>query len=162
MPTLSQLLRDFAWASQAAYLDFTGLSRSTPRDQISARLQSSALAPHNRFSETQADLFLGIQGSAGYAFQHQTPNDSYGFSASVFKSSSANEYTIAIRGTEFEPISQFISTATDLLDADFIGVVLQGAAKKQLFSAYRYYKQLITPEGQQVRYSVQEQTLLAE
>jgi hypothetical protein len=97
-------------------------------------------------------VLLGIPGGVGYAIQHHTPNDSYGFSASVFKSSSANEYTIAIRGTEF-----FDDFTSDLLDAGAIGIALQGAAKKQLFSAYRYYKQLITPEGQQVHYTLQEQ-----
>lgn len=95
MASAMEALRKFAWASQAAYLDLLGLGRDSQPDQISTRLQQSTRAQHNRFARTQADVFAGLRGDATGLLQHHTPNDSYGFSATVFKAPAGNEYTIA-------------------------------------------------------------------
>lgn len=114
MSTSPTFLRDLAWLSQASYLDFTGLDKNSTQALVAARLQNSTLAQRNRFTAEQASTLLGISGGPAYSFQHYAPDDSYGFSASVFKSSSGNEYTIAIRGTEFE-LSQPFAAVKDLL-----------------------------------------------
>jgi len=149
-----------SWLSQAAYLDFTGRTRLTPVGEIDQILRTSTFNLGNRFAARQSEQLLGLRTSAdptdGFAFVDHLPNTSAGFSATVFKSNGANEYTIAIRGTELSSLS------ADVLNADILGIALRGRAGDQLISAYRFYKQLITTSGQQVQYSSAELDKLAE
>ncbi|CAG1021438.1 partial RTX-I toxin determinant A from serotypes 1/9, partial [Methylococcales bacterium] len=73
---------------------------------------------------------------------------SSGFSATLFKNTQTGEYVFANRGTEPE--------VNDLAYADAWGIVIQGMASSQIIDMYRFYKQLITPQGQHVVYSVDE------
>ena len=150
--TIKQLLNS-CWMSQASYLNFTGLAQN---DQQALRndLQNSTINASNIFTTAQAAVFTDL--ASGFGFTSYRPNDSSGFSATVFKANSAlNDYTIAVRGTE-----PFGNPIADLINADVLGVGLQGAAYDQAISAYRYYKQLTTTNGHQVSYTAAELTKL--
>jgi len=139
--------------AQAAYLNLSGLPADVSSDQLQARLRSSSINPSNVLSESQARVF-SLEGE-GIALKSQQLNDSAGFSATVFKKSASNSFTIAIRGTETSG-SQFLS---DVLNADVLGVVLAGRARQQVVQAYRYYRQLTTISA--VTYSTSELESLA-
>lgn len=143
--TIKQLL-DFSWMSQASYLDLTGLVPNDPR--LAAYLKTGTINADKIFSAGQATAFT--TPTNGFGFINYTPNDAAGFSATVFKANGAtNDYTIAVRGTE----PSYMGVVTDLLNADVLGVALQGAAYEQAISAYRYYKQLTAANGRQISYS---------
>jgi hypothetical protein len=157
--TIKQLT-NYAWMSQASYLDFDGLSPNALPGQIEDKLTNTrSINAHNIFTSAQAALFTGSNTSDptdGFSFVSYAPNYlNTGFSATVFKSNADNSYTIAVRGTEPE-----ISLSGDLFRADALGVVLQGKALEQLFVGYRYYKQL-TATGSTASYSQQELTAMA-
>jgi len=144
----SRALRNYAWLSQAAYLDLSGLGAGG----LSDRLEDSAINADKEFAHAQALEFT--DPSTGYSFQAYSPNDDTGFAATVFKSSSDNSYTIAVRGTEGGIFG------TDIFDADLLGVVLSGRARDQVVQAYRYFKELITYANDSVTYSTQELEVL--
>lgn len=78
----------------------------------------------------------------GNAYKPNGPNNfsgGAGFSATVFKSNTGAQYTIAVRGTEFA--ASF--NQQDIIE-DALGVALAGKAVNQVIAAYRYYKQLTT------------------
>ena len=108
------------------------------------------------FSTKEAERFLGTvsdphsSSPQGAELRHHQPNDSTGFSASVFFDRSQNKHVLSIRGTE--------DLADVLEDVRRIGV--QGFAGDQLVSLYRYYKKLTTAPGQPVSYSDAEVGLL--
>ena len=139
MTTNYQTLVDFAWMSQASYLDLQGFSASTPAISLQTRLRESALGSANQFAEQQAVSFT--DPTKGYRVQHQQANDGNGFSATVFSSNASGQYSIAVRGTE--PFEQF---GVDLYSAD-VGIFFSGKARSQVFAAYRYYKKLIDTGG---------------
>ena len=146
--TTKQLL-NYSWMSQAAYLDFSGLSNSTSATIVQGRLTASPINAANNFATEQAKNFLGldtVDPTDGYSFISQLPNTTNGTSMAVFKNNDVTNgsYTLAIRGTE--PTAQLF---TDLLQ-DIFGVVLAGKAKVQLIEAFRYYKQITTAGGQVV------------
>ncbi|MDD4929755.1 MAG: lipase family protein [Gallionella sp.] len=124
-------------------------------------LDCALMAGDKLFAPTQATAFT--DPANGYSFISYKPNDWTGFSATVFKSNSAaNDYTIAVRGTEPTFLQNLTGAIADLLNTDAISVSLQGAAYEQVISAYRYYKQLVTPPGTQVSYSQAEKDKLCE
>ena len=165
MPLTIKQLIEFSWMSQAAYLSLEGLDTNTPSSVLEQALrdsQNTNVGLNNVFSTKQATAFTGTStpndSNDGFAVVSHTPNDSTGFSATVFKSNAANtnRFTIAVRGTEPSSI------LSDLLNADLIGVVTQGAAYKQTISAYRYYKQLTTAKGAPVSYKPAELTMMGD
>jgi Ca2+-binding RTX toxin-like protein len=101
------------------------------------------------FSATQSERFLGIPvdpnepSTPAFELRHHQPNDSTGFSASVFFDRSQNKYVLSIRGTE---------SAVDIAE-DVNRVGIQGFAGDQFVSLYRYYRKLTTAPGQHVSYS---------
>ena len=108
-------------------------------------------------STAEADRFLGALPASipptpqGFELRHHQPNDSTGFSASVFFDKSQNKYVLGIRGTE---------NIVDILeDVNRIGV--QGYAGDQAVALYRYYRKLTTAPGQPVSYSDSEVALLS-
>lgn len=157
--TIKQLL-NFSWMSQSSYLDFTGLFQNNPLG-LEAKLQEKIINPDKVFSASQATTFT--DPTNGYSFISYKPNDSTGFSATVFKTNdTTTDFTIAVRGTEPSFFQSFLGATADLFNADAIGVVLQGAAYEQTISAYRFYKQQTTAKGQQVIYSAAEIAKLGE
>src|SRR3990172_8194587 len=108
------------------------------------------------FAPMEADRFLGVlpepisSTPQGFDLRHHQPNDSTGFSASVFFNRSNNRYVLGIRGTE--------DLADILEDVRRIGV--QGFAGDQFVALYRYYRKLTTAPGQPVSYSDSEVALL--
>ena len=153
--TTKQLL-NFSWMSQAAYLDFLSLAQN---DQLGLndRLQNNTINQGKLFASGQATTFT--DPADGFSFINYMPNDNSGFSATVFQNNgTTNDYTIAVRGTEPSFVQSVLGATADLLNADVLGVALQGAAYDQAISAYRYYKQLTTTSGQQVSYSTAELT----
>jgi len=102
MAMTTKQLRNFSWMSQASYLDFTGIGVATPAATILDRLGNSPINPDKNFALEQARDFLGLNSpsdsAAGFSYQADKPNDSVGFSATVFKSNDSNEYTVAVRG----------------------------------------------------------------
>lgn len=158
--TIKQLT-NYSWMSQASYLDFSGFSSGTLSDDLESRLiDDERINAHNVFTADQAEAFTGSNTSDptdGFSFVSYAPNYlDTGFSATVFKSNADNSYTIAVRGTEPPPGANL----DDLVNADALGVVLQGKALEQLFVGYRYYKQL-TATGSNASYSQQELTAMA-
>lgn len=137
--TINQLM-DFSWLSQAAYLDFSGLAQNN-LPGFKARLQASTINDDKIFSPDQATAFT--DSTDGFSFVNYAPNDLTGFSATVFKSNSANEYTISVRGTE--------PSGWGLLDglvwADIGGVVFGGKAIPQLISASAITNKSLPPQG---------------
>jgi hypothetical protein len=156
-------LRNYAFLSQASYRNLTALLSGASAVDLEAALkdaQVGVLSPGNRFAAAQAELLTGRATTAdptdGYTYIDQRPNRPSGFSATAFQSNADGRIVLAVRGTE--PDTDFVA---DLLDADGLGVVLAGKAKRQLIDAYRYYRQLSTPAGQRVIYSQQELAELA-
>lgn len=155
MPLPHGRVSSYSWMSQSSYRDFAGLTSSSNSSQVQDRLTSrSGLSPSNSFASVQAEIFLGVGSSAGRAhsvtFTAHRPNDASGFSATVWKSNAGKEYTVAVRGTEAG------SVIDDVVVSDVLGIGLKGRASEQLISAYRYYKQLVTPAGRQVSYAAAE------
>ena len=97
--TINQLM-DFSWMSQASYLDFSGL---TPNDQnaLENKLKASTINANNIFSPDQATVFT--DSTTGFSFTSHAPNDSTGFSATVFKANNANGPT---KGVSFAFLSE--------------------------------------------------------
>jgi hypothetical protein len=150
MPTLTTLqIRNYAWMSQASYLD---LQQVTP-GSLATRLQNDDFYPGSIFAEGQATTFTNA--TTGYSLANHQPDEASGFSATLFQGN-AGGYTIAVRGTD--PRNQILE---DVFNADALGVVLSGAAKQQVFDAYRYYKQLTAAQGVPVFYTTQELTAMA-
>lgn len=95
------------------------------------------------FSQTQAEEFI----KHWEVIDHQ-PDTNSGFSATLFKNKQTDDYVFANRGT-----AGFFS---DILSADFFGIVLEGMATHQLIDMYRYFRKLETPEGLAVAYTQDE------
>ncbi|TLS65381.1 hypothetical protein FEF65_13025 [Mariprofundus erugo] len=151
MALTTEQLKFYSWMSQASYLDFQGTG------SLQAQLISSQINQDKIFASEQANTFTAP--AISYSFISHAPNDSSGFSATVFKSNADGSYTIAVRGTEPGLFSGFFS---DLLNADVIGVALEGAAYEQAISADRYYKQLTAGTGKSVSYSQAELNMLSD
>jgi pimeloyl-ACP methyl ester carboxylesterase len=99
------------------------------------------------FTETQADSFV-----ERYELKHQLPNQLSGFSATLFWDKLEEKHVLAIRGTELD----LLGIPTDGISADFLGIGATGYAREQAADLYRYWKQLITPEGLAVSYTTTE------
>ncbi|MGQ0509506.1 MAG: hypothetical protein ACT4P9_02745 [Betaproteobacteria bacterium] len=152
-------LRDLSWMSNAAYNNFRSEARENPQflaEDLSRPAAANPSGP-STFTKEQADAFTGVRADAGqatYTLLWHEPNTSSGFSATVFRNEQSGETTLAVRGTEFN--ANLFNLATDLLQADVLGVGWHGVAKGQLADAFRLYKRLITPEGQAVTYTSQQ------
>jgi len=162
--TSFEKLREYAFLSQAAYRGLSDLPVGVSNSGLQEKLTKTtpdAIGGDNVFSENQAKLLTGGVTSAtsgGYTFFNQQANTKSGFSATVFQSNNSDRrVTIAVRGTE----PDHLIDSVDLLDADVMGVALSGEAKRQLFDAYRYYKQLTTDLGEVEQWSVDELTEMA-
>jgi len=145
-------ISDYAWISQAAYRGFQDSDLGNPNGLYARLTNDDRLGRDKKFAADQAAVFTA--STTGFSLASYQPNDVTGFSATVFKSNADSSYTIAVRGTEQNSL-------TDLLNADLLGVVLSGYAKQQLFSAYRYYKQLTTTKNAAVSYTADELNALA-
>jgi hypothetical protein len=99
------------------------------------------------FSDTQAEQFIDR-----YQYVDQLPNQLSGFSATLFWDKLEEKHVLAIRGTELD----LLGIPTDGISADFLGIGATGYASEQAADLYRYWKQLITPEGQAVSYTTTE------
>ncbi|MDO8262337.1 MAG: putative Ig domain-containing protein [Gallionella sp.] len=152
--TIKQLL-DFSWMSQAAYLDFSGLVQNDSEALID-KLKTGTINAGNIFAPGQATTFT--DPTNGFNFISHMPNDWTGFSATVFESNTDGSYTISVRGTE----PTLWHALPDLVWADGLGVVIAGQALPQLIQAFRYYKQITTPAGQDVQYTVAELDMLGQ
>lgn len=141
MPTLKQLF-EFSQLAQAAYAH---LENGSPP---SAFVNNDTA----EFSLSQATVFL--DDATGYSLLHHQPNDSSGFSASLFRNNSTGGITITFRGTEGLPLNN-IDPCDIAADADIVTI---GYARQQIISAYNYYQQLITPVGQTAQQLVEELT----
>lgn len=99
-----QKLLNYSWMSQASYLDFNGIANGASEGSLEAKLQGTVLNAGKIFALDQAKSFTGSATSDptdGFNFVSYTPNDSTGFSATVFNSNVNNSYTIAVRGTYY-------------------------------------------------------------
>lgn len=142
-------LRNYAWMSQAAYLDLSDIKNEDLNGALTTEKRGSDIS--DLFADDQASLFTHTQ--TGYSLVSHRPDQSSGMSATVFKSSSNGGFTLAVRGTT-QPFQ-------DMIQADFLGVVIAGQAKQQLFDAYRYYKQITTASGATVIYNAAELNAMA-
>jgi hypothetical protein len=94
-------LQNYAWMSQASYLDFQGLSTGNETDLIN-KLKESSINGDNSFEDKQAGLFIDTDFTGGFNFISHQANTDEGFSATIFLSNADNSYTFAVRGTEHE------------------------------------------------------------
>ncbi len=141
---------NYAWMSQASYLNLAGLPIGVSGPVFAARLVVNELNDDKVFAQDQAaELSNSV---SGFSLIQQFPNTNNGTSLTIFKSNDSINpiYTIAVRGTEATA-----QLSSDLLQ-DFFGVVLAGKAKTQLIEAFRIYKKATTPGGQPVSYSGEE------
>ena len=129
--------------------------------EILEYLMSSAMAAYSEFNndefkdalvnkgftETQADEFI-----KRYDLIDHLPNQASGFSATVFWDKIDQKHVIAFRGTE----TDIQGIYSDVLNADILGIGGRGFAVDQAIDLYRYWRQLTTPAGQSVNYSLTE------
>lgn len=88
--------RDYAWMSQASYLDFQGLSAYDIA--LESRLKNlSSINADKIFADEQSNTF--VDSATGYQFVNHQANTDSGFSATIFQSNADESYTFAIRGT---------------------------------------------------------------
>jgi hypothetical protein len=143
MPFSSAQLFNLSSTAQASYAHFD-LFRFSPLNALTVPGDGDfALFEGRRFLGELADPLAML---SGYELLNHLPNDSTGFSASVFREKSTNKLVLAIRGTE---------QLSDLSE-DVGRIGIQGFAGNQLVSLYRYYKSLTTAPGEAVRYSESE------
>ena len=139
MITDLDLLSKFASTVVAAYGSLAAANRQP--DLLKALLM--AADGHANFTESQADEFV-----RNYTLVHQYPNDSDGFSATIFRDNKTGELVFAARGTEVGP-----DTYQDLLRADLAQIGPQGYARAQATSLFRYWKKLTAGANELVSYS---------
>src|SRR5260370_27402195 len=144
MPAPDALLSASA-AAQASY----GLFNNRRLD-----VDTLAVAGEADFTTVLARRFDGFTPntepfSGGLARVAYQTDQLSGFSATVFRARETGAAVLSIRGTA--------GPADFLQDAN---LVIIGFASDQLVSLYRYYRQLTTPGGQSVQYTVDEKTLL--
>ncbi len=98
------------------------------------------------FQKAQANAFL----SHWQVLDHQ-PNTASGFSGTLFQridddpinGYEAGDLVFALRGTE----TGLTTILDDLYRADYMGIVANGLAFRQIVDMYNYWQRLITPEG---------------
>ena len=130
-------LSDFAQLSVASYALFS------PGALSDLGSQKAALKGAANMTETQAIDFLNK-----YDLVHHTPNNSTGFSATIFRDKATSKLIFSVRGTEIPS-----NVVPDLIVADVFHIGTEGYAKSQATSLYRYWKQLTTVGGQAVSYT---------
>jgi hypothetical protein len=133
MPSQSnELLALRAQTAQAAYA--TIFSNATLADDLARGEPDGA-----GFTPTQAAAF-----AAHYEFVAREPNDSAGFSWTLFRDKQqAGKLVLAMRGTDEIP--------ADLLNADLVQIGLSGYATTQAANVYRAWRKLTTPAGELVK-----------
>jgi Ca2+-binding RTX toxin-like protein len=133
MTTIHQYF-DYSQLAMAAYS--TEINESTTTFQDALQHESAG------FTQTQAQQLI----ASGWEVVDQSSDIKYGssgFSGTLFHNTQTNEYVFANRGTA-GPQDLFV---------DGWGITILGLASSQVIDMYRYYKQLITPEGQNVVYT---------
>lgn len=143
--------RDYAWMSQASYLDFEGLLAGD-ENSLKLKLKNKAINEAKILAEEQINTF--VDSNTGYQFVNHQANTDSGFSATIFKSNADGSYTFAVRGTEPPEDGNEDQSFIDLAAADGLGVVLEGKAVNQLIDGYRYYK-MATATGPYASYTPQ-------
>jgi RTX calcium-binding nonapeptide repeat (4 copies) len=132
------------------YFDYSQLSLTAYAIDLRAGALSATSV--NRLTDagltaTQIEQLI----ASGWEVVSQSSDAKYGntgFSATLFHNTQTGEYVFANRGTE--------PGLDDLVFADGWGIATLGLASSQVIDMYRYYKQLITPQGQAVSYSQDE------
>lgn len=119
--------------SQAVY------AKATSQDELDEALRSDAYLTASQ----RADF------NTRYEFVHSQPNESNGFSATLYWDKITNQHVLATRGTELTSVRGFV---TDLLGADIAGIGVFGYANLQAASMYRYWRKLNTVDGGDVNY----------
>jgi hypothetical protein len=134
MPTIKQYV-EFAQLAQASYALFN----------VAVDDKTALQSEEGNFTNTETNGFLGLDDAGnqipakGFTRLHHTPNDPFGFSATLFKGNESGEITLAIRGTE--PNADDASGTVDLFEAN-IDISDRGLARNQLISLYNYYQRL--------------------
>lgn len=123
MATISDVSR-FAQLSQAAYADFITFSDQAVKDALTGQETAG-------FAQAQAEDF-----TTNYRVLAYQPNDTHGFSATIFQSkTNPTEIVLAIRGTEFPSV--------DVTGAD-ADIATFGAARDQIISLYTWFQDLLS------------------
>ena len=154
----ASLYRDFAWLAQASYIAFNDAARSD-RAAMAAQLNGPKEGESSGtvFALTQARAFTGAAPVPGYptyaylARQSLTPS---GLAATIFRRETDGAAILSVRG--LEPISNPI----DLVSA--AGIAVGSQAKQQIADAYRFFKQVTTPQGLAVTYTQAELAVLVQ
>ncbi len=124
-----EYLASRALLAQAAY------AKTESADDLFEELRKSA-----NFTQTQVAAF-----NQQYVFVSTQPNETNGFSATVFLERATNKLIFAARGTELPG-----GILSDGLSADLLGIGAFGYANFQAASMYRYWRRLTTPADQPV------------
>src|SRR5262245_674529 len=129
--------------AQAAYSFFASQTGNPQLDLASLNNPDGG-----EFTEIFGRRFLGLDDSSGNPFGNGMIRIAYrgdelnGFSASVFRNVDTEQAYLAVRGSN--GLADFIQDAK---------LSALGYASDQFISLIRYYRQLTSPEGQQVQYS---------
>lgn len=134
MNTIQNLFQQ-AQLAEAAYVNLTGAIGN--QNELKTALNIANPDTGGTFSPAQAAAFVAHwrvvnQYTASGLFGL---TDASGFSATVFQNIDTGAYTFAARGTV---------GATDLINADFSDIVLDGLAMDQIVDMYNYWQSLNT------------------
>ena len=139
MASIKQL-SDYSLLAMASYAKSLNTTAPLSVAAFSAKLLEAG------FTQPQIDSL----SASGWQVVSQSEDTQYGdgFSATLFQNAKTGEFVFANRGT--------VEFGADLIRADAWGIALMGTAGGQIVDMIRYYKRLITPEGQSVSYTQDE------
>ena len=133
---MAKTLRGVIASAELSYAKLSDVPGEPTLDQIAVALDEIGL------SRSQSAWIRNA-----YSIVHHTPNSQNGFSATLLRDSggdgSSQDFLLSIRGTE--------EVVSDILGADFLGIVLTGAAYAQILELYNYWQRLIAPSGASVK-----------
>ena len=147
----ARAILDFALLQSAAECYLDGLGITSLPDVITAKLREGAnnallqgksaddplLAGATRFTDQQAEWF-----TANYDIVTHYPNDSSGFSATVFRNKGTGEYTLSFRSTEYQFQAKGGDYERDGSEATDGDISEHGYALAQLSSMETFYANL--------------------
>lgn len=147
----ARTILDFALLQSAAECYLDGLGSMSRPDEIIAKLKEGAnnalkqgkspddpiLSGATRFTDQQAEWF-----TTHYEIVTHYPNDSSGFSATLFRNRDTGEYTLSFRSTEYQFQAQGGACERDGSDATDGDISEHGCALPQLSSMESFYAHL--------------------
>ena len=143
-PTTYQQFYTYSWFANLAYVRWDSSKTASPQAEVDAAAADKVFKVPTALGNK---IFRPAPDGQGWTIPSPDVGGVYpddpdtGFAANLFVNSSTHEKVLAIRGTE----SDLSGLASDLIQADFLGVGLIGVALSQAVSLYNYVTRLINP-----------------